>query len=122
MNRFSQAARNGDLPTLTEALIGTSHLFQADLATVIAVIGFVFVLPFFSLRDFEALNPSSREYGNPWAILRHLVVSAVMTTCISFLLGQYLAAALAIAAMGGLYWFHFWAGASRGIWPSIAFG
>jgi len=112
---FEKLAELGQLPALTQLLIGTSHLFQNNWVAVVIVICFTVMLPFFSARDFDAINPGSTAKRDvPAAIRATLMLIAVVMPLVLFFKEQYTLAVITVGIMAGLYQLKTWMGSDEG--------
>lgn len=114
---FQKLDEKGELPGLTQALIGVSHLFQNNLIAFLAVTLLAAIMPFFAPRDFQALVPaegSGRSF-DVWAVFRCLVViGAACMPVVSLLREEFAGAIMVGGLLVGLFWFKSWAGSDRG--------
>jgi general secretion pathway protein F/type IV pilus assembly protein PilC len=114
---FAKLRDKGELPGLTEALIGTSKAFQDNILAVLAVMAFVTILPFFSVQDFRDLGigQSSGRKASFGALCRALiVVLAGAMPVVLVIQEEYLMGLLLAALLAGLLRFKFWLASEKG--------
>lgn len=114
---FQKLDEKGELPALTQGLIGVSHLFQSNLIAFLAVAVLAGVMPFFSPRDFQALLPldnGPRRNDVPGMLRALLVIVAACMPIVSVLRQQYTGAAVVALLLLSLFWFKAWAGSDVG--------
>jgi general secretion pathway protein F/type IV pilus assembly protein PilC len=112
---FEKLAQAGELPVLTQLLIGFSHLFLDNWIAALSMVGFLAVLPFSSPTDFESLMPGTTGKRDEWAIVRScLLLIAFCMPLILFAQGQFLMAVLCIGLMVGLYYLRAWVASPNG--------
>ena len=112
---FEKLAEAGELPLLTQMLIGTSHLFLNNWLAVFSMVGYVAILPFFSPADFESLKPSPIGSANQWAIVRScLLLLAGFMPLVLFLKGEFVIAIGCAGLMIGLFYLRAWIASAEG--------
>lgn len=112
---FEKLAAVGELPLLTQMLVGFSHLFIDNWIAAIGMAGYVGILPFFTPADFDSLSPGYTGKRDQWAMFRAclLVVDFCMPV-ILFVQGQMVMAGLCIGLMVGLYFLRAWLASADG--------
>ncbi len=115
---FAKLAEKGELPWLTEALIGFSKAFQRNLLAFGAGFGFVVILPFFSVKDFAELGLGSKDADQKfsvWGALRAgIVLLAGFMPAVLVFQEEYLSAFVLAGMFAGLFRFKFWAASEQG--------
>src|SRR6202034_3161703 len=90
---FEKLAAVGELPILTQMLVGTSHLFIDNWIAVFSMVGYLAVLPFATPADFDSLKPAFTGKRDEWAIFRSvLLLVAFAMPFVLFVQGQFILA------------------------------
>jgi general secretion pathway protein F/type IV pilus assembly protein PilC len=106
---FEKLAEAGELPLLTQGLIGMSHLFLNNWIAVFSTIGYIAVLPFFTPADFDSVRPGYTGRRDTWAIIRCvLLVTAACMPFVLFVKQEYIIALGCVGIMVGLYYLRAW--------------
>jgi type II secretory pathway component PulF len=115
---FQKLAEKGELPWLTEVLIGTSKLFQRNLLAFGATLAFVGVLPFFSVEDFEHIGLGQSSGGRKfalWPAVRGAIVLIAGSMPVLLVLQEEYVAAVGLTGLLIVFLrFKFWAVSQEG--------
>lgn len=115
---FEKLAEKGQLPWLTEALIGLSKAFQRNVLAFGSAFAFVAIWPFFSMEDFRELGLGQRVPGKKFAwgaaVRAALVLLAGFMPIVLVFQEEYISALALAGLFVGLFRLKFWASSEPG--------
>jgi general secretion pathway protein F len=115
---FQKLDEKGELPALTQGIIGISHLFQHNLLAFASVALLACIMPFYSPRDFQAFLPSDNPAHRSvdlGAIFRSLVVLVAVSMPVALLFReQFMGFVVVTGLLAVLFWLKSWMSTDQG--------